>query len=83
MLYYDYGISGHCFIPIQFNRDLGNLTPGSFTLHNPQSQQETTYDIVENIDYEECDFYESIDPNKDDEQFEISTCPAYESVSHK
>ena len=63
------------------NRDLGSLTCGSFTLHNPQLQQcETTYDAIENTGYEECKFYESIDPS--DEQFEVSACPAYESVSH-
>jgi hypothetical protein len=63
------------------NRDLGKLTVGSFTLHSPQSQQcETTYDAIENSDYEECRFYEPIDPS--DEHFEVSTCPAYESTSH-
>ena len=53
---------------------------GSFTLHNPQLQQyESTYDNIKNTDYEQCEFYESID---NEEHFEVSKCPAYESVSH-
>ena len=52
-----------------------------YIIHNPQLQQcETTHDAIENTDYEECKFYESIDPS--DEQFEVSTCPAHESISH-
>ena len=69
-------------VTVFHNRDLGNLTHGSFTLYNPQSQQyQNASENGDNADYEECRLYESIDPSNG-EDFEVSPCPAYQSVSH-
>lgn len=65
-----------------YSRDLGNSPRRSFILYNEQAQQyQDIPDDGGNTDYEECNFYESIDPHNS-EQFDVSQCPAYQPVSH-
>ena len=63
-----------------FNRDLPeSFQHGSFTLFNEHAHP--TADDNRSVEYEECNFYESIDPQMQDNQdIDTSPCPAYQPV---